>query len=428
MTRVALYSHDTMGLGHVRRNLLIAQALACSSWRASVLMITGVHIVGAFKMPPGVDCLSLPALCKKGDGQYQSRRLPMLLEELIDVRAKTIRAALTAFRPNVLLVDNVPRGAMRELDLSLECLRENGETRCVLGLRDILDEPAVVYHQWCCAENKDAIRRFYDAIWVYCDPSVCDPAQEYAFPADIAAKVHYTGYLDQRRRLDMAENKGENPLKALNLLSGRLVLCLVGGGEDGELLAEVFAHTQLPAGFVGVILTGPFMLRGVQQRLQHIAAQRPDLHVLDFFAEPCALVSRADRIIAMGGYNTTCEVLSFGKRALIVPRVHPRREQLIRAERLRDLGLVDMLHPDRLNPDALGRWLATDLLPPEQVHERIDLDGFKRLPGLLGEVLSASRLSFPAIADVGLSYARRLEDRYVAHMRRLRIEALPSLL
>src|SRR3712207_9415316 len=65
--------------------------------------------------------------------------------------------------------------------------------------------------------------------------------------------------------------------------------------------------------------------------------------VLEFVPEPALLLARADFVVAMGGYNTVCEALSFEKRALIVPRVTPRREQMVRAERLRDRGLIDVL-------------------------------------------------------------------------------------
>jgi predicted glycosyltransferase len=89
----------------------------------------------------------------------------------------------------------------------------------------------------------------------------------------------------------------------------------------------------------------------------------------------------------MGGYNTVCEILSFEKPALIVPRVKPRREQLIRAERLQALGLVDVLHPDHLTPGALSAWLVREPRPVERARDRIRLDGLPHLPRLLGEVL-----------------------------------------
>jgi predicted glycosyltransferase len=67
--------------------------------------------------------------------------------------------------------------------------------------------------------------------------------------------------------------------------------------------------------------------------------------VLDESPEAMALIAGAERVVAMGGYNTTLEALSLRKPTLLVPRVRPRREQAIRAERLAALGLVDVLHP-----------------------------------------------------------------------------------
>src|SRR4051794_16660339 len=86
--RVALYSHDTMGIGHMRRNLLIAQALAAPPVSATVLLIAGAREAAAFTMPPGVDCLTLPSLYKTADGRYQSRALGLSLDELIDLRSR----------------------------------------------------------------------------------------------------------------------------------------------------------------------------------------------------------------------------------------------------------------------------------------------------------------------------------------------------
>jgi len=91
----------------------------------------------------------------------------------------------------------------------------------------------------------------------------------------------------------------------------------------------------------------------------------------------------------MGGYNTVCEALSFEKHALIVPRVNPEPEQWIRAQRLRDLGLVDVLHPGALSPAALTEWLASDLGPPPASRSRIDFDGLTRIPAMVAELLNA---------------------------------------
>jgi predicted glycosyltransferase len=386
--RLALYSHDTMGLGHLRRNLLIAQALADSELGADILLISGAREANAYPLPDGVDCLSLPAICKGGDGRYRARSLDISLRELVTLRATTIRAALEAFRPDALIVDKVPRGAAGELEPALAQLRARGGTRCVLGLRDVLDDPATVRREWGRAGNEEAIREYYHAVWVYGDPAVYDPVREYRFPPDIAAKVRYAGYLDQGTRLESSGVDGAGSLPPDAAWTDPFVLCVVGGGQDGARLAEAFAQAELPPGTSGVIVTGPFMPGETQRRLRRLAEAHPRLHVLGFVVEPTRLICCADRVIAMGGYNTICEVLSFEKRALIVPRVRPRLEQWVRGERLRDLGLIDLLHPDDLSPAVLSCWLADAPTSPPRARHRIDLNGLAQLPRLLESLLA----------------------------------------
>lgn len=404
--RVALYSHDTMGLGHARRNLLLAQALSSAGRQVDVLLITGNRETSAFRMPPGTDCLTIPSIYKATDGSYRAHRLDMSLQELVVMRANLIRTALESFQPDVFIVDNVPRGAARELDPALRALRQSGRTQCVLGLRDILDAPAVVKREWHKTGNYDAVRQFFDRIWVFGDASVYDPVVEYAFPADIAARVRYAGYLDQRARLSLEDDTGADPLAELNLPPGKLALCMVGGGQDGSRVAEAFAQAHLPEGMHAVVITGPFMPEETRARLRAETASNPRLRILDFIPEPGPIVQRADRVVAMGGYNTVCEVLSYGKRALIVPRVSPREEQAIRARRLSELGLIDTLHPDALNPARISAWLS-GALDRVRVPHAVDLNGMQRLPGLLDELLTVA-------PEYSTSQLFGQEDQYVA--------------
>ena len=403
--RVALYSHDTMGLGHTRRNLLVAQAMTEAFPGLSVLLIAGAGAAAAFGAPPGVDCLTLPALQKDGAGRYRPRSLALPLDELVALRAGTILAALEAFEPDLFVADKEPRGALGELDPALRYLGQRASTRCVLGLRDVLDDPAAVRREWRRAGNHAAIAERYDAVWVYGDRRVCDPVSEYGFPAATAAKLRYAGYLDQRRRLGGGRpSRGEDPLARLGLPPGRLALCLVGGGQDGARLAETFARAELPSGMNGLILSGPYMPAAARERLRRAAGRRPRLRVLEFEPEPTELVRWADRVVAMGGYNTVLELLSFGRPSLIVPRVRPRSEQLIRAERLSALGLLDVLRPTEATPSALSAWLASDRPPPD-VRAKVDLNGLERLPGLVAELLSGPLRRGGTAAKEALRYA-----------------------
>src|SRR2546428_263470 len=287
--RIALYSHDTQGLGHIRRNLLVARALCARGESPIILLLSGVREAAAFSMPPGVDCVTLPSLGKSVDGRYFPRSLDVPMADLIKVRSSGITAVLRSFDADVLSVDKGPQGVFGEL------LPEGG--------------------------------------------------------------------------------------------SRPITLCLVGGGRDGLTLAEAFLRAKKPG--TGVVVTGPLMPPESRASLRLLAAQHPRTHVLEFVTNPCPLLERADRVVAMGGYNTICEILAYRKPALVVPRTEPRTEQLIRAARFAALGLVDMLRPSDLSPEAISAWLAAKVERPTAAEEMVDFSGVRRLPELLEEVLAA---------------------------------------
>jgi len=388
--RIALYSHDTMGLGHMRRNLLLAQEFAAPPLEATILLITGEYLAGAFQLPPRVDCLTLPAMHKEFDGRYRPANLDVSLQELASLRANVILAAVKGFDPDLLIVDKVPRGARRELEPTLDYLHMHTSTRCVLGLRDILDDPGVTRREWRKAANEEAIRDYYQAVWVYGDPSVYDPVREYGFLPHTAAKVRYVGYLDQSSRTMSDEAEKKRLFESFGLPGDKLALCVVGGGQDGAALAEAFALADMPQNTTGLIVGGPYMPDDVRERLRNIEAARPRLKVLDFTPDAALLLSLADYVVAMGGYNTVMELLSFNKRALVVPRVEPRLEQWIRAVRLSRLGLLDVLHPDELSPNKVTEWLASDLPNPPRAEDLINMSGLARLSDLVEEMLAVT--------------------------------------
>jgi predicted glycosyltransferase len=396
--RIALYSHDAMGLGHMRRNLLLANTLRRFPVRADVLLISGARELNAFPLPLGVDCVTLPGFSKVWRKHYVPRRLHMDQDVLAHMRARIIETALEEFEPDLLIVDKHPRGLLNELDLTLEMLTSRRRrSRIVLGLRDVLDAPDVARREWLEAGADDAVRAYYDAIWIYGDAAVYNPVEEYGFAPDIAARMRFSGYLDPTHRYTSRPRPDSDTTAALEGADS-MVLCQVGGGQDGARLAEAFARTGIPDGSTGVLVTGPYMPADARARIHRIAADRPQLRVLDFVSHPERLLQRARRVITMGGYNSVCEVLAAEKRALIVPRVAPRTEQLIRAERLQQLGVVEMLHPSLLSPDALGDWLTRgDSGCDVAIRQRMDFNGLERLPRMVAETMAAVRRSAPAL-------------------------------
>ena len=383
--RIALYSHDTMGLGHVRRNLLVARKLACSSLRPNILLLSGAIEARSFQMPQGVDCVTLPSFYKEPDGRYRPRRLRMQFEEFVSVRRKILRASIMAFEPDIFVVDTAPWGAAGELNSTLEQLASDGMTRSVLGVRDIWDDPEAVFKEWEYKRNWDAVRRFYKQVWVYGDPMVYDPVREYGVELEIARKFRFVGYIGWTMDLEAAGEGLE--WKGLQYLrSGPYVLCMMGGGQDGLDLAEAFLNSELPEGRTGLLVMGPHMDLEDMRHLLNLSAWRSHKKVIDFVPDPIDLIRNAESIVSMGGYNAICEIMSFRKRALIVPRVHPRREQLIRAQRFQELGMLKLLHPEELEPRAITKF-ARDSVGASRLHLRVDMGGLDKVQELVESLL-----------------------------------------
>jgi predicted glycosyltransferase len=352
----------------------------------TILMVCGAKEVGAFNFPPGLDCLALPSIEKSALGEYRSRRLNVPLAELVKFRSATIRAAMESFDPDIVIADKVPGGFRGELTPALRWLKSRGRAKCVLGLREILDEPSTAIREWKRDHCDEVIDEHYSSVWVYGDQNVYDTAREYEFAQSTTKKCVYTGYLNA---MDVVRDEPGEEQEAISWPTNKqTALCIVGGGDDGEAIATAFADATLPPQYAGVLVTGPFMSPTVRERLKMRAAASDRLHVHEFVTEPERFISKADCVISMGGYNTVCEVLAAGKPLLTVPRVDPRREQLIRAQRMHALGLLDYLLPSNLNAGALSSWVGSTHSSPRDARNVIRFDGLRRVGELAQDLVS----------------------------------------
>ena len=391
--RIVLYAHDTYGLGHSRRTSLIAGALRERHPTAAILLISGSAWARRDSHQPGIDHLTLPSIVKQPSGSYRGKSLPIGVAAVVSLRSSVIEAALAAFDPDLFIVDNVPRGVMGELDASLERLHRRGRTRCVLGIRDVLDEPDRIREEWRLRRNHEAIDAFYDRVWVYGDKRVHDLGREYAWPTSTLAKTEYVGYLDPTRRTRHGSVEG-----------GNLILGMVGGGGDGEALARAFVDPEadVPWG-ERVLLTGPHLPMRLRSELAAVAHGQPRLSLVDHHDEPEAFLARAARVVTMGGYNSTMEVVAFGIPALVVPRVTPRREQWLRAEAFARLGLVEVALPHTVSGRSIRAWLERDV-PRKEARALIDFGGLERVSEA-AEAFWAPRITPLDGEDVGAGRA-----------------------
>jgi predicted glycosyltransferase len=402
MQRILVYSHDTFGLGNIRRMLEVARHLVQSSTEVSVLVITGSPMLHAFRIPDRIDYVKLPCLSRNVDGRYGARTLAMSLEETVRLRANLIRSAIADFQPDLILVDKKPFGVEDELAGAFEALPSAAKRpRLVLLLRDILDSAESTTRVWRKNGYFEAISAYYDQVLVVGCPEVFDLRREYDFPPFAAAKVQFCGYI--------AREPGRQSRAAvrstLAVAEGApLLLVTPGGGEDGYALVSTAlqALAAMPARERprAHVVCGPEMSEEQRASVHRAAQALPNVSVQDFCDDMMSLMSAADLVLAMGGYNTVCELLTLRKRALLVPRVTPGVEQCIRAERMAALGLVRMLHPDRLGPATLLAALEAelaDLRARRQPPVLRRLDGLARVTAALFDAMG-HRARAPAAA------------------------------
>ena len=137
------------------------------------------------------------------------------------------------------------------------------------------------------------------------------------------------------------------------------------------------------------ILTGPFVPIELENRLRSLAEGLP-VKLQTFLPSTAALFRRAELVVATAGYNTTADLLLNARRAVFVPRVAYRKEQLIRARRFEELGLATCLHPDLATPERLLASIQhaqrDEPLTRARAEGRVLLDGAERFSEFCGSL------------------------------------------
>lgn len=386
--RILIYSHDTFGLGHLRRCRTIAHSLVEQNKNMSVLILSGSPIIGSFDFKARVDFVRIPGVIKLRNGEYTSLNLLIDIEDTLAMRSSIIHHTADIFDPDIFIVDKEPLGLRGEVKPTLEMLRERGTTT-ILGLRDVMDEPSLLAAEWERKNAIPAIDALYDDVWVYGLPQICDPLEGLEIPDSVKKKIVYTGYLE--RHIPPASPNDYPPPNE------PYILVTPGGGGDGEAMVDwvlkAYEHDfNMP--YRAVIILGPFMSTESQHEFMGRAAQLDKVDIISFDAKIEKLMKEAIGVIAMGGYNTFCEILSFNKRALIIPRTEPRLEQYIRATKAEEFGLVRTLCDDGIrDPKTMAtaiRHLAQQPLPRETVMPGL-FDGTKNVNKLTRQKLNIAK-------------------------------------
>ncbi|MEN9518281.1 MAG: hypothetical protein RLZZ381_869 [Cyanobacteriota bacterium] len=382
--RIMVYSHDAYGLGNLSRMLAICKYLLKSIPNLSILLISGSPMLQSFRLPQGLDYIKLPCLNRGQSGEMAVKYLNADVESTLKLRSELILAAAKNYQPDLVLVDKKPSGIQGELKATIKYLKRNLlKTKFVLLLRDILDTPEKTTQEWHKEGYYQIVESIYDRLLVVGMPEIFDLVREYQFNQAIASKVRFCGYirkdsgLKNRRiiRQELGINNNE-----------KLVLVTPGGGEDGYFLIknyltglkqqqDSFSQQKIRS----LIFCGAEMPQQQQQQIYQQAQKLPGVTVLEFTNDLMSYVNTTDAVICMCGYNTITEVLQKGKKAIVIPRIKPGQEQLMRAQAMANVGLIKMIHPDLLNPNLLIDTLFSSLDKVDKFNSINNLD-FAGLP------------------------------------------------
>jgi predicted glycosyltransferase len=377
MTRVAICTDDSDGLGHVLQSLAIAKGLSRLRPRPAVLVLNSSAEAARLPRPEGCDLLHLP-----GPARGQARDSAVHLHrratrKVWALPAQIAHTALTAFSPDLLVVNRHPRELGHELEGALTSLA--GSTLCVLGLPDVLDSRVAPAGEWATESAAEALDTWFDAVWVYGDRRIHDVTAGLELPQRLRAAAAFTGYLTQRTAPVAPGRPG-------------VLLGLAGGGVEGAHVARSFIAAAALLGHRSELVLGAELPARERAGLHATAAGVPDLLVHDAVPDLGVLLDRAGAVICMGGYCTVCEVLGSGLPALVVPRTWPGEEQLVRVSALAQRGRVSMVQPGSLNAEEVAAWAVGALRGAAT-------------PGVIGEV------ALDGVATVSALARRLLRDR-----------------
>jgi len=354
--RFLLYCHNTIGLGHFHRCILIGKDLAEQFSKSAVLVMTGCSTPHLFELPSGVDYVKVPSLKSEAshDQMYTAEKIQLPASNVFRLRSSIFRAMLKELLPNLFLIDHSPRGLGGELDQTIKLSKKLG-VRLIVGFRDILGDPLIVKERWARKRIKRILKAYYDGVLVYGSPSWFDFIDNYDLQ-DLQQKIHYCGFVVNKR---FKVKKDKHPK----------ILVTVGSGRDGDKLVAKFLgackYLETRMDFKAVVTLGSLMPRQIREAFVRRSRKYPNVEIKPFSPEIESEIANSDAVVSMAGYNTISQVLYQRKPMIVFPRTSVDKEQILRANILEKLGLATLLNKSSTSmdlADALEKVLGHHML------------------------------------------------------------------
>lgn len=362
--RMVIYSHDTYGLGHLRRNLALAQALVRINPAMRIVIVTGSRVASSFSATHGIELVELPAVVKTGPDMYESQGLSISLSLIKRARAAIIKDVVARFDPEIFYVDHSPLGMSNELVPVLDHLvSAHPSILRVIGLRDIIDSPRNVETGWGSDGVLAAITTYYDQVFVFGEEHLFDFAKAYQLGPDFKAK--YLSYIGKPEFIEAGVRRA-NELSEHPDRGGHLLIT-AGGGGDGKEVCEFGIRVAKKLHIPALVVGGPLMNKDAMTEIGKLADDDDDILFIDFSPNIEELIVGARVAFSMAGYNTIVELCAARVPTIYMPRIYPREEQLVRATIFEKLGFGKMVLSEKWSfddvCDQVNKYWESPLLP-----------------------------------------------------------------
>lgn len=389
MKKILFYCQYLTGMGHLVRSTEIVRSLVKDF---QVYFINGGPPVEGFEIPANVELITLPALWLE-DGKFTVADSSQSVEEVKESRKNQLIEVCDRIQPDCLITEFFPFGRHKlffELLPLLDHLQSTSpSTKIVCSLRDVIGRESLPEEEEIICQ---LMNKYFDLLLFHADPKFLKFEESFPRHKDINCEVKHTGFVAQSAQF--AET--DEYLDRFNS-NQPMILVSVGGGRLGyELLEAVIAASEILEQKIPhkiQIFTGPFMPELEFMQLQCAALKRGNVNLRRYTSQLLNYMEKADLSISLSGYNTTMNILRTGVRAIVAPIGHydQDREQLVRTKKLEQLGIVEVIPTQELEPTYLAQRIIACLKkePMTDTANIFDLQGSQKAGGFIKELLES---------------------------------------
>jgi predicted glycosyltransferase len=360
MKKIMFYCQYLSGMGHLVRSTEIVRNLVKYF---EVYFICGGPEIRGFAIPPEVELIRLPALWLE-DGEFRVADTDKTVDQIKEIRKSLLISAFDNIKPDCLITEFFPFGRHKllfELIPLVEHIKTTSpDTKIVCSLRDVIGKESNPQEEETIC---DLMNRYFDLLLFHADAKFQKFSESFQRYRDIKSSIIHTGFVTQPVKADVNHHQLWGKFNAETVK----IIVSIGGGRIGyELLETVIAASPILAKKIPNIIkifTGPFMPEAKVKQLKEAAKNHNNIQIATYTLHLLAYMQTADISLSLSGYNTTMNILSTGVRAIVVPigHEHQDQEQLIRTQKLQQLGVVDCLLPQDLDPGYLSERIIASL-------------------------------------------------------------------